>query len=45
LLIRTPLLAAMHEDDSPELKEVAKILKETLEVDGSHFPPILVVLI
>uniref|UniRef100_A0A6N2L491 Phosphotransferase n=1 Tax=Salix viminalis TaxID=40686 RepID=A0A6N2L491_SALVM len=27
-----PLLAAMHEDDSPELKEVDKILKETLEI-------------
>jgi hypothetical protein len=25
----------MHEDDSPELKEVDKILKEALEVDGS----------
>ncbi|PNT56616.1 hypothetical protein POPTR_001G254800v4 [Populus trichocarpa] len=31
-ILQTPLLAAMHEDDSPELKEVAKILKETLEI-------------
>lgn len=25
-------MAAMHEDDSPELTEVAKILEEVLEV-------------
>ncbi|KAK8963166.1 Hexokinase-3 [Platanthera guangdongensis] len=28
--LRTPLMAAMHEDDSPDLKEVAKILRENL---------------
>ncbi|XP_011045448.1 PREDICTED: hexokinase-3-like [Populus euphratica] len=38
-ILQTPLLAAMHEDHSPELKEVAKILKETLEVDGLHARP------
>ena len=26
-------MAEMHEDDSPELTEVARILKDTLEVD------------
>ncbi|KAF9665630.1 hypothetical protein SADUNF_Sadunf16G0143000 [Salix dunnii] len=31
-ILQTPLVAAMHEDDSPELKEVAKILKETLGI-------------
>lgn len=25
-------MAAMHEDDSPDLREVAKILEETLDV-------------
>lgn len=35
---RTPLMAAMHEDDSPELAEVARILKDVLEV---KFSPIL----
>lgn len=30
---RTPLMAAMHEDDSPDLSEVARILGEVLEVD------------
>lgn len=29
---RTPLMAAMHEDDSPELKEVGRILRDILEV-------------
>ncbi|KAK7843457.1 hexokinase-3, partial [Quercus suber] len=28
----TPLMAEMHEDDSPELTEVARILKDTLEI-------------
>ncbi|KAK9072813.1 hypothetical protein SSX86_009248 [Deinandra increscens subsp. villosa] len=30
--LSTPLMAAMHEDDSPDLKEVAKILEETLDI-------------
>ncbi|OIT29865.1 PREDICTED: hexokinase-3-like [Nicotiana attenuata] len=30
--LRTPLMAAMHEDDSPDLSEVAKILGEVLEL-------------
>lgn len=34
--LRTPLMAAMHEDDSPDLREVAKILKDTLEIQ--HVP-------
>ncbi|KAH7511343.1 hypothetical protein FEM48_ZijujUnG0025100 [Ziziphus jujuba var. spinosa] len=29
---RTPLMAAMHEDDSPELTEVGRILSDILEV-------------
>lgn len=31
-VLRTPLMAAMHEDDSPDLSEVAKILEEVLEL-------------
>ncbi|KAH7515176.1 hypothetical protein JRO89_XSUnG0165100 [Xanthoceras sorbifolium] len=31
-ILRTPLMAAMHEDDSPELTEVARILKDVLEI-------------
>ncbi|KAK7843460.1 hexokinase-3 [Quercus suber] len=31
-MIRTPLMAEIHEDDSPELTEVARILKDTLEI-------------
>lgn len=34
---RTPLMAAMHEDDSPDLSEVARILGEVLEVDPLIF--------
>lgn len=30
--LRTPLMAAMHEDDSPELTEVARILKDVLDI-------------
>ncbi|KAL2535898.1 Hexokinase-3 [Forsythia ovata] len=30
-ILRTPLMAAMHEDDTPDLREVAQILRETLE--------------
>ncbi|XP_075076999.1 hexokinase-3-like isoform X1 [Nicotiana tabacum] len=30
--LRTPLMAAMHEDDSPDLSEVARILGEVLEL-------------
>lgn len=34
-------MAAMHEDDSPDLKEVGRILRDVLEVDSlihkSHF--------
>ncbi|KAF8376821.1 hypothetical protein HHK36_031508 [Tetracentron sinense] len=29
---RTPLMAVMHEDDSPDLREVARILKDTLKI-------------
>jgi hypothetical protein len=32
---RTPLMAAMHEDDSPDLIEVARILNDTFEVNKS----------
>ncbi|XP_049931586.1 hexokinase-3-like isoform X2 [Nymphaea colorata] len=28
--LRTPLMSAMHEDDSPDLREVARIMKECL---------------
>ncbi|KAM6598071.1 hypothetical protein CsatA_008595 [Cannabis sativa] len=31
-ILRTPLMAAMHEDDSPDLREVGKILREILEI-------------
>ncbi|KAJ0020804.1 hypothetical protein Pint_30979 [Pistacia integerrima] len=31
-ILRTPLMAAMHEDDSPELTVVAGILREVLEI-------------
>ncbi|TXG73250.1 hypothetical protein EZV62_001829 [Acer yangbiense] len=31
-ILRTPLMAEMHEDDSPELTEVARILKDVLEI-------------
>ncbi|XP_040992802.1 hexokinase-3-like isoform X2 [Juglans microcarpa x Juglans regia] len=31
-ILRTPMIAAMHEDDSPELTEVARILKDALEI-------------
>ncbi|KAI3822490.1 hypothetical protein L1987_10080 [Smallanthus sonchifolius] len=31
-VLSTPLMAAMHEDDSPDLSEVAKILEETLDI-------------
>ncbi|XP_022988075.1 hexokinase-3-like isoform X2 [Cucurbita maxima] len=30
--LRTPLMAAMHEDSSPELTEVARILEDILEI-------------
>ncbi|KAG8370999.1 hypothetical protein BUALT_Bualt13G0041500 [Buddleja alternifolia] len=33
-ILRTPLMAAMHEDDSPNLKEVARILEDTLEISN-----------
>ncbi|KAB1228006.1 Hexokinase-3 [Morella rubra] len=29
---KTPMIAAMHEDDSPELAEVARIFREVLEI-------------
>lgn len=31
-ILRTPMIAAMHEDDSPELAEVARIFREVLEI-------------
>ncbi|XP_027180725.1 hexokinase-3-like isoform X1 [Coffea eugenioides] len=31
-ILRSPLIAAMHEDDSPDLREVARILGEILEI-------------
>ncbi|CAK8539285.1 unnamed protein product [Lathyrus sativus] len=31
-VLRTPLMAAMHEDDSPDLIEVARILSDTFEI-------------
>lgn len=31
-VLRTPLMAAMHEDDSPDLIEVARILNDTFEI-------------
>ncbi|KAG4973611.1 hypothetical protein JHK87_030432 [Glycine soja] len=30
--VLTPMMAAMHEDDSPDLREVARILKDILEI-------------
>ena len=39
---RTPLMAAMHEDDSPELTEVARILKDVLDVIESNINSLLV---
>ncbi|OWM69171.1 hypothetical protein CDL15_Pgr025358 [Punica granatum] len=32
ITVRTPLMAAMHEDDSPDLTEVERILRDILEV-------------
>ncbi|XP_043723303.1 hexokinase-3-like isoform X1 [Telopea speciosissima] len=32
-ILRTPLMAAMHEDESPDLIEVSRILKDTLEIN------------
>ncbi|KAL3653343.1 Hexokinase-3 [Castilleja foliolosa] len=31
-ILRTPMIAAMHEDDTPDLSEVAIVLKDTLEI-------------
>ncbi|XP_057472921.1 hexokinase-3-like isoform X2 [Actinidia eriantha] len=31
-ILRTPLMAGMHEDDSPDLREVARILNEVLGI-------------
>ncbi|CAL9018439.1 unnamed protein product [Prunus brigantina] len=31
-ILRTPLIAAMHEDDSPDLEEVRRILRDNLEI-------------
>lgn len=31
-ILRTPLMAAMHEDDSPDLREVGRILNENLQM-------------
>ncbi|XP_010246625.1 PREDICTED: hexokinase-3-like [Nelumbo nucifera] len=31
-ILRTPLMAAIHEDESPDLREVSRILQETLEL-------------
>ncbi|KZV21155.1 hypothetical protein F511_25189 [Dorcoceras hygrometricum] len=31
-ILRTPLMAAMHEDESPDLREVARVLKDVLEI-------------
>ncbi|ESW28980.1 hypothetical protein PHAVU_002G034000 [Phaseolus vulgaris] len=31
-ILRTPLMAAMHEDNSPDLREVARILTDTFEI-------------
>ncbi|MED6146515.1 hypothetical protein PIB30_035131 [Stylosanthes scabra] len=31
-ILSTPMIAAMHEDDSPNLREVARILKDILEI-------------
>ncbi|KAL0437191.1 UNVERIFIED_CONTAM: Hexokinase-3 [Sesamum radiatum] len=37
IVILTHLMAAMHEDDSPNLTEVARVLKDTLEVKTISF--------
>ncbi|URD82896.1 hypothetical protein MUK42_02272 [Musa troglodytarum] len=34
LKMLTPLMAAMHEDDSPDLREVGRILEESLQTSG-----------
>ncbi|XP_042000892.1 hexokinase-3-like [Salvia splendens] len=31
-ILRTPMIAAMHEDDSPNLMEVARVLRDTLQI-------------
>ncbi|KAF6160169.1 hypothetical protein GIB67_016605 [Kingdonia uniflora] len=31
-ILRTPMIAAMHEDDSPDLREVARILEDSLQM-------------
>ncbi|XP_074321256.1 hexokinase-3-like [Silene latifolia] len=31
-ILRTPLMSTMHEDDTPDLREVARILEEVLEI-------------
>ncbi|KAL1555212.1 Hexokinase-3 [Salvia divinorum] len=31
-ILRTPMIATMHEDDSPNLMEVARILRDTLQI-------------
>ncbi|CAD5163732.1 unnamed protein product [Musa acuminata subsp. malaccensis] len=33
-ILRTPLMAAMHEDDSPNLREVGRILEEQFQMPG-----------
>jgi len=33
------MMAAMHEDDSPDLREVARILNDILEVNKSDMTP------
>ncbi|CAA0833491.1 Hexokinase-3 [Striga hermonthica] len=34
-ILRTPMIAAMHEDDSPDLIEVARVLQDTLEINDA----------
>ncbi|XP_068662288.1 hexokinase-3-like isoform X2 [Aristolochia californica] len=31
-ILRTPTMAAMHEDDTPDLRKVARVLEETLQI-------------
>ncbi|KAK1278599.1 Hexokinase-3 [Acorus gramineus] len=31
-VLRTPMMAAMHEDDSPDLREVERVFRETLQI-------------
>ncbi|XP_075500722.1 hexokinase-3-like isoform X2 [Primulina tabacum] len=31
-ILRTPLMAAMHDDESPDLREVSRVLKDILEI-------------